>query len=197
MITKITTVWDNGVTFIEPKIILNYQADLTVKELCKKIKNTEFSILFKGDWSSNGFLVSNEYYIPKQEVSAASVDYLEDLSIKRKEGYNVVIHTHPGYGHSTFSSADREYINKNFPCSILYNQKGDICEAELWVPLNKSTNIIVSAEVKISLPEIEIKGIENIQEKIIMYHTKYSLNDKLTNDYREGENYFLEYNNKK
>jgi len=82
--------------------------------------SNEFSIFIHGDYDENGYLiVSEEFYIPKQVVSGASVQYNEEPD----EHYNGCLHKHPS-GCTSFSGTDEKYINSNFDFSLLYvNQK--------------------------------------------------------------------------
>lgn len=95
-----------------PKSITN-----VMKALNKKFQRLEYSIFCKVDYNSNEhqFEVDEKYYIPKQKVSYASVNYLEDAP----EGYNLVIHKHPS-GCRSFSGTDDSYINQNFDYSLLW-----------------------------------------------------------------------------
>jgi len=95
-----------------PKFITNI-----MKSLERKYNTVEFSIFGIINYNKlHGFFELDEtYYIPKQKVSAGSVDYLEDAP----EGYNMVIHKHPR-GCRSFSSTDDTYINQNFDYSLLW-----------------------------------------------------------------------------
>lgn len=76
----------------------------------------EFSIYIHGEFDTNGnFVVGEKFYIPKQNVGSASVDYLEDPD----PYYNGCLHKHPD-GCKSFSGTDDKYINSNFEFSLLY-----------------------------------------------------------------------------
>jgi hypothetical protein len=77
----------------------------------------EFSFLLKCDidWEKHIITINDtDVYFPKQKVSSAFVNYLED-----KPEYNGVLHKHPGKL-KTFSSTDNTWINQNFQVSLLW-----------------------------------------------------------------------------
>ena len=77
--------------------------------------SNEFSIYIHGELDEEGdLIVSPDYYIPKQKVGGASVDYLEEP----EKYYNGCLHKHPS-GCTSFSSVDKKYINSNFEFSLL------------------------------------------------------------------------------
>lgn len=80
--------------------------------------NQEFSIYLHADFDDDGdLIVSDTFYIPKQKVSTASVDYQEEPH----SFYNGCLHRHPD-GCTSFSGVDKTYINSNFEFSLLYVQ---------------------------------------------------------------------------
>lgn len=92
----------------------------------KAFQNLEFGAFLKGELSSNGHVVVEDaFYVPRQKVSGAAIDFLEEPP----EGYNGVIHRHPS-GVMNFSgdprspypstSVDAGSINQNFTFSLLY-----------------------------------------------------------------------------
>lgn len=124
-----------------------------------KFEGTEFSILLKGYWTHKGFECSDHYIIPKQRVTAASVEY-EPLAGYVSDGYNVVIHSHHNMGGS-FSSTDLEYINSFFPVSILYAQRR-FATAQVIYPVEGGyTRYEIPIRMKNTLI-VKPKGIENI-----------------------------------
>jgi len=139
---KPTKEWESGIAVIKDSdliVAIDPRAYSTALYIDKKI-DTEFSILFKGMWYKSVFVVSPDFYIPEQEVSSASVDYKEDLSIKRQEGFNVVMHKHPK-SLTSFSSADYDSINQNFDCSLLLADK-KITEATLLIKVNNDSRLV-------------------------------------------------------
>lgn len=86
-------------------------------EINKHFIDTEFSIFAKSfyDEEKKRIIVEKDYYIPKQEVTMAGVDYNEGPP----EGFNTVIHKHPT-GCTSFSPTDDTYINQNHDYSLLW-----------------------------------------------------------------------------
>ena len=116
--------WDSGLVITSPTIYIPQIIEATCDAIQANVNNNEFSILCKGAFDKDGFVLSSEYLIPKQKVGMASVDYEEDISLLKAEGWNVVIHSHPFSKGSTFSQSDMDSINSHFPCSILYAGNG-------------------------------------------------------------------------
>lgn len=78
----------------------------------------EFGVFLSGSFTSAGHLVLTEdFYIPSQKVSTATIDFTEEPPDMKK--YNGVIHRHPA-GCKNFSGTDTQNINKNFEFSLLY-----------------------------------------------------------------------------
>ena len=184
---KEDTPWDSGLVVIPPMIILQPNVSKILSSIQKSVSTCEFSALFKGEWTDNGYLVTNEYLVPLQRVDSTSVDYDEDISVYRGEGYNVIAHSHP-FCRSTgsFSTTDDETINSHFPCSILCNDGGEVVAGNLLLDV-KGTDIKMSVPVEKSdiFTEkvlIEIEGIDRIKEKPRhVYQGKFSHLDN--NDY--------------
>ena len=147
------------------KITCKMSMDLfyNIQEIERKVKekfrsDQEFSIYLHGDFNDDGELVlSDTYYIPKQTVSAASVDYKEEPH----SFYNGCLHRHPS-GVTSFSGTDRRYINSNFQFSLLYvNQK--IHTGIINIPYFGTRRIQVPLKTDIVNPHVtEEIDIENI-----------------------------------
>jgi len=88
-----------------------------MKTLEMEFRGLEFSIfcIAKHDPQENKLFLQESYFIPRQVVTRAHVDYLEDAP----DGYNCVIHKHPR-GVTNFSGTDWTYINQNFDISLLW-----------------------------------------------------------------------------
>lgn len=97
----------------------------------------------------------------------------ENLHKLRKDGYNVIAHSHPfSSSDASFSSADHEYINSHFPCSILLNKESEVSKASLLLPTTqKSLKIrIITDEITPLIkvrPKITVDGMDKITEKPI------------------------------
>lgn len=140
---------------IADKVII--RVPIKILNVCKiiqsKVKHNEFSILCRSSWNKNVLNVSEDYVIPKQEVTGSSVDYIEDLSKYKNAGYNVIIHSHP-FKSNSFSTDDIETINTHFIASILYSC-GEFTRAVISLTLNKETKLQIDAEIEIVIPELE------------------------------------------
>ena len=80
-----------------------------LKALTRVFAEYEFSIFCKFEYDSENrrIKILPEYFIPKQTVGSASVNYNEGPPA----GYQVVIHKHPN-GVVSFSDTDNKYINQ-------------------------------------------------------------------------------------
>lgn len=120
-------VFDSGLSVMEnPKIIVPEE----VRRICVAIQEAvgynEFGVLFKGEWTRDGFKVEPDFVIPDQEVSTATVQYEEDLKKYRDEGYIVNTHSHPMSGKNAgFSGTDDDHVNSHFDVALLYGAKDD------------------------------------------------------------------------
>ena len=156
-------IFDSELTIADKVTI---RVPIKILNICKviqsKVNHNEFSILVKATWKKNILELTEDYIIPKQTVSSASVDYTEDLNEYKKQGYNVVIHSHP-FKSSSFSRDDIETINAHFTASILYSC-GEFTRAVITVPLNNETKLQIDAEIEMYIPELnEDIDISNIQ----------------------------------
>lgn len=88
------------------------------KLMCQNaMASQEFGMYLKGSLNEEGILnVGLDYYVPKQRVTGASIDFEE---APPDNSYTGVIHRHPN-GCKSFSGTDYSYINKNFDFSLLY-----------------------------------------------------------------------------
>lgn len=171
-LTTRTETWDSGLSILEPTIILHPEIELILGSVQDDVKSNEFSMLFKGKWNGEGFYVSNDYKIPLQEVGSCSVDYKEDISKYREEGFNVITHSHPfsASRNGGFSRADEEHVNSHFPCSLLSNSEGEVIAGSLLVDLKDDSKLTVSIplkdiKVEVVNTTIEVEGIDNIKEE--------------------------------
>ena len=167
---------------IEPKMKMSID-DNVVKIVRKCLEKTgkriEISIFVP--YKVNGLEIEvmdidgdRKYIIPKQENSAAAVNYIDD-STKIPDMY-AIIHTHPGGGSTSFSTTDRRTINENQDLSILFNSDAQLCDLSYQVKLSDSDYLLLdkNAFVINVTSEIQVDGIENIKEKTYTYETKYS-----------------------
>ena len=166
-----------GVEEFVPEIHISDKFMEIVRALDKKI-DTEFSVLGKATINGNKYEVGDEYYIPKQTVEYASVDYEEDMYKLREEGWNVVVHKHPS-GVKEFSSADYEYLNNQFDLSLLWvdNKFNDatvrIMVRDMYLVIDvEKENVHIGTE-----SNIDITGIDNITVKKYNWRKTKTLTD--------------------
>ena len=101
---------------IIPIKLLKAIRDIEISVNKKFTSRNEFSIYIHGEYDEDGNIsVSEDFYIPKQKVTCASVDYVE----QPEPYYNGCLHKHPD-GCTNFSGTDEKYINCNFEFSLLY-----------------------------------------------------------------------------
>jgi len=186
-----TEIWDSGLKIVKNPIVrIPLQLQLVCNTIQKRVNHKEFSVLARGRWTSEGFEVSEDYVIPEQEVTSSSVDYLEPLENYKKQGYNVVIHSHPwGYRTGTdFSSSDEETINTHFDCSILFDGE-KFCKAVLSIQVNNSIKLQINAKIEIVYPEITIpqEELAKIKEKKVVTWSPW----KDLKERRDYDGYFL------
>lgn len=157
-------VFDSELTIIEsPKILVSYKTLVICNAISQKLKGQEFSLLLKGGWSKEGYVVSDDYVIPKQEVTGVSVDFTEDITPFRQQGYNIIIHRHPFVSNS-FSQSDVETINTNFEASILYSE-GQFTTATISIQVSDSAKLQIKADTSIYISDNANIDISNISEK--------------------------------
>jgi len=158
-----SNVFDSELKIVSPVVIVPQKVNSIVRYIQSKIGNNEFSLLLTGGWTESGFQIAKEYYIPQQEVTHASVDYKEDLSLLSTE-WNTIYHSHPfSTGTPSFSVADRESINCNFICSLLGTMEGiKVANLSFFTGV---CMVQVPAEIVIVDDEIEPVDISKITEK--------------------------------
>ena len=141
-------VWDSELSVVEPQICIHPKVVGILGKFQDAVGRDEFSILFKGRWTKMGFYVSEEYMVPIQEVSGASVDFKEDLGPYKNEGFNVVAHSHPfSIGYGQFSGSDEESINVHFECSLLYTDR--ITDATVCLTIGEGLKLKLNCKDKV------------------------------------------------
>lgn len=169
--TEKELVWDSGLKIVSPPILIYVPQSISdvIKSIEKQIVgNVEFSIYVNADISDIECIrISDEYYIPKQVVSGASVEYNEVPDTM----FNAVIHKHPK-GIMSFSSTDDEYINANFKVSILWCNGGFVAatvnyDAGAGVKLQLEGYAYVDDEI--NLPEVDIGNISVLKSKVVKH----------------------------
>lgn len=158
----ILDTWDSGLHIITGSANYTVCVPVTIAAVVKAIGeqvSTEFSVFGKINSVQNSRIyLSEEYFIPEQEVTSCSVEYKESAPA----GFDVVIHKHPSTL-KEFSATDEEYINSNFSLSILYCQEQFVL-ASLKVVYNDILFQLKTTKIETIFPEIEV-DIGKIKEK--------------------------------
>lgn len=164
-------LFDSDLEFGKIKILFSIKNILLLKAIAQKLDNKEFSVLFKEDKREGlRIYLADDYYIPKQEVSGTSVDYLEDLIPLRNRGYTVIVHSHPfTTAKPSFSSADRESVNL-FPVSIVVNKDISDYSASVCIDFN-GAKLQIDAEAELAL-DIDLDLSQIREKKFIVEETK-------------------------
>lgn len=186
MATLVDEVWDSGQAFVDPKILYMPDVLTVAKMLEEDYTGREFSVLFKGKWTVDGFEISEDYYIPKQEISWSSVDYKEDLyKIRTEQGFNTVMHSHPKGVSKTFSLDDEETINFHFDCSLLFHE-GKFTLGHFGFKITDKLKISVNikeASINMIMPDLLVDSRAISIKPIKMYGAK---DTKDTTTYNRG-----------
>lgn len=152
------------------KVILSEQ----VRKICVAIQEEvnedhggacEFGVLFKGEWTDEGFIVKPDYVIPEQKASRAHITYTEDLKKYRDEGYIVNIHSHPWAGESSgFSGTDDDHINSHFNMAVLFAGGAEtFADAVANVEVENGVTARINPEVVVESPDRELPDIEGME----------------------------------
>jgi len=140
-------VWDSGLKYIEPKIIVPEKIIKLLKHIDRRLSGYEFNILFKAKWTDEGLRLLDDYVIPEQEVTMSSITMLEDCQKLRDRGYNVLVHSHPC---DDFSAVDDEFQNPHYLAVLCYNNtRHKITSAVINVKINENLVLKVYAEVEV------------------------------------------------
>ena len=155
--------WTSGIKLLSKlDIIVPLKLLLVCNQLAEneKIGEDEFSIvtniLEKDDTE---ITLDENYYIPRQQVSHSSIDYLPDDC--EGKSYNVVIHRHPD-GLNSFSATDREFINQNYELSLLYTKRDGFINGIYNLKHNNGYLIQLPVQIYVDygIQEIDISNIQ-------------------------------------
>jgi hypothetical protein len=164
-------VWSNKEVKVTEKfdIVIPEVIENLLNALNDKYSSVEFTILCKTEWNTEYkmFIMSDEYFIPKQSVSATHIDYEED-----NVAFNTVIHKHPNGCHS-FSGTDEEYINANFDFSILWvDRTFKVAQYKHRVSLNEDL-FFVRVPLNVKREKVMYILPEGIEDKIVTKNSTY------------------------
>lgn len=149
------------------KLIFSEKQIKTIQKMDKEFK-LEFSIYFNIEESEDGSFRITDMWVPEQEVTSVSVDYLDP-----KDACGV-IHKHPS-GANFFSETDEEFINANHDFSLLLvdgnikiavARKKMPCGSMLEVPVNTVMETIQDPEITKFVDDAKDK----IKEKTFVQH---------------------------
>jgi len=122
--------------------------------------NAEFGLYLKGKIKNSVLIISEEYYIPLQEVSGASIDFKEDGNLQ----WNGVIHKHPS-GCTGFSGTDDGSINGNHLFTLLYESK-EIKKGEINISLKDiAGKIRLPLDIELEFPSVNVSK-KDVDDKI-------------------------------
>ena len=122
--------------------------------------NAEFGLYLKGKIVESVLIISEEYYIPLQEVTSASIDFKEDGNLQ----WNGIIHKHPT-GCTGFSGVDDGSINENHLFTLLYESK-EIKKGEINLKIKDiSGKIRMPLDIEIEFPSVNVSK-KDVEEKI-------------------------------
>ena len=148
--------WESGIKILDAvKVIIPLKLLLVCNQIADRLSGEEFSILVNLTEKDKVIRLSEEFHIPSQVVSNASIDYIpEDYN------FNTVIHRHPD-GMNSFSSTDKNFINQNFKLYILYTHKEGFVHGVYNL---KHDNYLVQLPIEISVDMgLDLIDIQNIQ----------------------------------
>jgi len=159
--------WESDLKIIDKiKVIVPLKLLLVCNSITAKLDGEEFSIVTNIESrTSDTITLSEDYYIPKQKVTAGSIEYLPD-----EYSHTVVIHRHPD-DLNNFSKTDHEFINQNFELSLLYTEKDYFVNGVFNLKYEDAIiPVPVSTVIDYGLEEINIDNIEPI-----IYSTRVDL----------------------
>lgn len=148
------------------KIYISEDVHKVIKALCQKIK-LEWQMLLTGHIDDKGVHCTG-YYIPKQEITAATVKNLDCVNTAFIQEHNVVcgIHSHANMG-VFFSPTDEEFTNLSLITNHIVTNNDGKFKAVRRFDLPCGLKKFFEADVILETHEVEVEinGFENIEEK--------------------------------
>lgn len=134
----------------EQKVLIELFAKRKINALMKKYPNIEWLAYLLGDKENDPYTVK-DIFIPKQEISATSVDNIvcDEFNTLPIIG---VMHSHHGMGNG-FSGTDHEWINQNHNISLCISKTGIAGQVRVTTPCGALK--IIKSVVRVKYPDIE------------------------------------------
>ena len=149
-----------------PRVQLPISVVLLMQNILPSLSDPslEYGVYLKGAWNPETatVVVSDEYHIPEQEVTASTIRFVEEPPGPE---WNVVIHRHPP-GCRKFSGVDKSSINEEFLASILFLPPWEFPDAVVNVPLAAGSKLQVEAAVSIASGDLPREVWEQVRGKI-------------------------------
>ena len=144
-----------------------------IAKLCEDIES-EWQMLLIGEESEDNVVIMHDYYVPKQEVTSATVTNIDCIDKQRIEELGIVgtIHSHSSMA-VFFSSKDEESTNTSLIKNhIVCNNDGKYVGTKA-LDLPCGMKKFIPANVTRDMPKIvmakNVKGIKNIEKKTYSY----------------------------
>jgi len=165
--TRSGSVWNSGIRVLKSNSF-SIEVPEKIFKVCRKLAQefagVEFSILCKATREGDVFRISEEFFIPEQEVTSGKVEFKNKAEMN---GWNCIIHKHPS-GLRSFSSTDDETINGNNDVSILFCD-GEFVTAVANIKISEHEKIQIEVQQErikiVDEQEIQVEGIERIKRK--------------------------------
>ena len=142
-------------------ILIDYYVKSKIDYLMKKYTNLEWLAYLIGQDN-----IVDDLYIPKQKVTATSVDNIEGDPERQIIG---VIHSHHNLGLHSFSGVDHSYINDNHSLSILVWNTGMNGQKKITLPCGSHMIVPIKIEffyADLNEEDFEKEANDNISRKI-------------------------------
>jgi hypothetical protein len=150
--------WESGIKILKKMdVVIQLKLLLICNQIADKVQGDEFSIVTNiQEKDDTEITLSEEFYIPKQQVNHSNIEYLPD-----DYKFNCVIHRHPD-GCNSFSSTDQNYINQNFELSILYTKRDGFVNGLYNLRHDNGYLIQIPVEIYVDygIEEIDISNIQ-------------------------------------
>lgn len=150
--------WESGIKILKKmEVVIPLKLLLICNQIADKVKGDEFSIVTNiHEKDDTEITLSDEFYIPKQQVDHSNIEYLPD-----DYKFNTVIHRHPD-GCDSFSNTNQEYINQNFELSILYTKRDGFVNGLYNLKHESGYLIQIPVEIYVDygIDEIDISNIQ-------------------------------------